>query len=53
VTRRGHKVINYKQPHQIDCGVERHARRMFAHVLDKKGKTIFEQDLPGLSRTWA
>ena len=36
----------YNQPHQFYCGVDLHARSMFTHVLDKKGKTVFEQDLP-------
>ena len=36
----------YNQPHQFYCGVDLHARSMFTHVLDKKGKTVFEADLP-------
>ena len=36
----------YNQPHRFYCGVDLHARTMFAHVLDHQGKTVFEQDLP-------
>ena len=36
----------YNQPHRFYCGVDLHARSLFAHVLDAKGKTVFEQDLP-------
>jgi transposase len=38
--------MNYNQPHQFYCGVDLHARSMFIHVLDKKGKTVFAEDLP-------
>ena len=38
--------MNYSQQHRFYCGVDLHARTMFAHVLDDKGKTVFEQDLP-------
>ena len=37
--------MNYNQPHKFYCGVDLHARSMFTHVLDHKGKTVFEQDL--------
>ena len=36
----------YNQPHRFYCGVDLHARTLFVHVLDHKGKTVFEQDLP-------
>src|SRR5215208_1940901 len=36
----------YNQPHRFYCGVDLHARTLFTHVLDHKGKTVFEQDLP-------
>ena len=36
----------YNQSHRFYCGVDLHARTMFTHVLDHKGKTVFEQDLP-------
>ena len=36
----------YNQPHRFYCGVDLHARTMFTHVLDHKGKTVVEQDLP-------
>jgi transposase len=36
----------YQQQHRFYCGVDLHARTMFVHVLDHKGKTVFEQDLP-------
>src|SRR5262245_43955127 len=35
----------YNQPHRFYCGVDLHARSMFVHVLDKKGQTVFEEDL--------
>ena len=36
----------YNQQHQFYCGVDLHARSMFTHILDTKGKTVFEEDLP-------
>jgi len=36
----------YNQQHKFYCGVDLHARSMFTHVLDHKGKTVFEEDLP-------
>jgi transposase len=38
--------MNYNTQHQFYCGVDLHARSMFTHVLDRKGKTVFEDDLP-------
>ena len=38
--------MHYNRPHRFYCGVDLHARTMFTHVLDAKGKTVFEQDLP-------
>src|SRR5688572_10645315 len=38
--------MNYNRPHRFYCGVDLHARTLFTHVLDHKGKTVFEQDLP-------
>ncbi len=38
--------MNYNLPHRFYCGVDLHARTMFTHVLDHKGKTVFEKDLP-------
>ena len=38
--------MNYNTQHQFYCGVDLHARSMFVHILDKKGKTVFEEDLP-------
>ena len=38
--------MNYNQQHKFYCGVDLHARTMFTHVLDHKGKTVSEQDLP-------
>jgi hypothetical protein len=32
--------------HRFYCGVDRHARTLFTHVLDAQGKTVFEKDLP-------
>src|SRR6478672_4452173 len=36
----------YTGRHRFYCGVDLHARTVFTHVLDHKGKTVFEQDLP-------
>ena len=36
----------YTGQHRFYCGVDLHARTLFVHVLDHKGKTVFEQDLP-------
>ena len=36
----------YNQPHRFYCGVDLHARSLFTHILDHKGKTVFERDLP-------
>jgi transposase len=36
----------YNRPHRFYCGVDLHARSLFTHVLDHKGRTVFEQDLP-------
>ncbi|HLW66673.1 MAG TPA: IS110 family transposase [Gemmataceae bacterium] len=36
----------YNQAHQFYAGVDLHARSMFIHVLNAKGKTVFENDLP-------
>ena len=38
--------MTYSRQHRFYCGVDLHARSMFTHVLDAKGKTVFEQDLP-------
>ena len=36
----------YTTTHAYYCGVDLHARSLFAHVLDDKGATRLEQDLP-------
>ena len=36
----------YSGQHRFYAGVDLHARTMFTHALDHKGKTVFEQDLP-------
>jgi len=38
--------VNYNTAHKFYCGVDLHARTMFTHVLDHKGKTVYEKDLP-------
>src|SRR5450432_1887261 len=38
--------MNYNTQHKFYCGVDLHARSMFVHILDHKGKTVFEADLP-------
>jgi hypothetical protein len=36
----------YRGQHRFYGGVDLHARTMFVHVLDRKGKTVFAEDLP-------
>jgi transposase len=36
----------YSQQHSFYCGIDLHARTMFAHVLDHTGRTAFAKDLP-------
>jgi transposase len=36
----------YNQPHRFYCGVDLHARSLYAHVLDARGKTVLDRDLP-------
>jgi len=38
--------MNYNTQHKFYCGVDLHARTMFTHVLDHKGNTVYEKDLP-------
>ena len=38
--------MNYNQSHRFYGGVDLHARTLFVHVLDHKGQTVFEHDLP-------
>jgi Transposase len=35
----------YTGQHRFYCGVDLHARTMFVHILDRKGKTVFAEDL--------
>jgi transposase len=36
----------YNQPHRFYAGVDLHARSMFTHVLDERGRTVLARDLP-------
>jgi transposase len=36
----------YTTPHAYYCGVDLHARSLFVHILDDKGRTRLEADLP-------
>ena len=36
----------YTQSHRFYCGVDLHARSLYAHVLDAKGQTVLDRDLP-------
>ena len=38
--------MNYNTQHRFYCGVDLHARSLFTHILDHKGKTVFEEDWP-------
>jgi hypothetical protein len=42
---RGHERRCYQLPHRFYCGADLHARTMFVHVLNRKGKTVFAEDL--------
>ena len=35
----------YNQPHAFYAGVDLHARTMYTHILDDRGRTVFERDL--------
>jgi len=36
----------YKTQHSYYCGVDLHARSLFVHILDDKGTTRLERDIP-------
>jgi transposase len=36
----------YKTPHAYYCGIDLHARSLYIHVLDDKGTTRLERDVP-------
>jgi hypothetical protein len=36
----------YNQPHRFYRGVDLYARSLYAHVLDAKGQTVLDKDLP-------
>jgi transposase len=36
----------YTGQHRFYAGVDLHARSLFTHVLDDRGQTVFERDLP-------
>jgi len=38
--------VNYHTEHRFYADIDLHARSMFTHVLDDKGQTVFEHDLP-------
>lgn len=42
----------YQQPHAFYAGVDLHARSLFTHVLDRRGRTVFERDLPACPDTF-
>ena len=42
----GHEMRTYNTQHAYYCGVDLHARSLFVNVLDDKGATRLEQDLP-------
>ena len=43
--------MNYNTQHKFYCGVDLHARSMFVHIVDHKGKTVFVED-PDTNRRW-
>ena len=36
---------NYNQQQQFYAGVDLHARSMYLHIVDAKGKAVYERDL--------
>ena len=36
----------YNQSHAYYCGIDLHARSLYLHVLDDKGTTRLERDIP-------
>ena len=36
----------YNQQHAYYCGIDRHARSLYLHVLDDKGATRLQRDIP-------
>ena len=38
----------YKTQHLYYCGVDLHARSLYINILDDKGRTRLEEDLPSL-----
>jgi transposase len=36
----------YKEQHRFYAGVDLHARSLFTHILDDRGRTVLEKDLP-------
>jgi len=36
----------YTGQHRYYVGMDLHARSLYAHILDDKAKTVFEEDLP-------
>jgi hypothetical protein len=42
----GEAMPNYNQQHQFYAGVDLHARSMYLHIVNAKGKPVFEGDLP-------
>jgi len=37
--------MNYNTQHKFYCGVDLHARSMYVHIVDHKGKSVFDRDL--------
>ncbi len=42
----------YTTQHQYYAGIDLHARSLYAHILDDKGKTVFERNLPASPETF-
>ena len=42
----------YNTQHKFYCGVDLHARSIFVNILDDKGTTRLEQDLPASPNTF-
>lgn len=42
----------YKQQHQFYCGVDLHARNMYVCIIDQKGKTRLQKNIPAEAETF-
>ena len=46
------RMFQPQQQTRFYCGVDLHARSMYAHILDHTGKTLLDRDLPANPETF-